>query len=1136
METITELLDKLAIKGVKLSPVDGQLKCYAPKGALTPDLREGIARYKPELIALLDGTHGGPQARTAERSSAMAKEFPLSAGQKGLYILQSLHPEMGAYNVPICFRINGPVDTGILAKAWGSVLDQFPVLTARVIEKEGTLYHRLDDDCRTTIQQRNVDFADDEEFLSFVRRQAKQPFDLNRGPLTRIELFVQDQQSPVLLLTVHHIVFDGASAAIAVKSLLAFYQQLCAGNPVRLSHELLGYEEFVAWEEAMLASAEGAAHARYWRQQLEGELPAVELPPDFPRLPSASFEGETLVEELPDDLSRSIEEFSKAHSLPASVIFLGVFQLLLHRYTNQDDIIVGMPVMGRAAQQFAEDVGYFINMVPIRARCDGRSRMIESLRALRGSMLDALYHSSYPFPLMLNKAASGRRDVNPIFLVSYAYQNFFSPTDVASLLHHQALQIESVAGIWQEGEFDLALEIFESGASSFTVHVKYNPNLYAQRTIMDVIEHYRVLLRAVSEDPHLLQHEYRILAADEERRLLHEFNDTHAEYPTGLCLHELFIDRVEAHADETAVLCGEERLTYRQLYERSRDLALYLQFEGVRPDSLVGVCMERSLEMVVALYGILQAGGAYVPLDPDYPAERLMYMLQDSGATIVLTQESLEEKLRGLVPAGTQLIAIDRRWPEIAERVAALEAAHVELRPEVRAHHLSYVIYTSGSTGRPKGVAIEHHSAATLVQWAREVYSGDELAGVLASTSICFDLSVYEIFVPLASGGTAILVRNALALADESSRKGVTLINTVPSAMEELLRLGAIPESVQTINLAGEPLSSRLVDRIYETTAVTKVYDLYGPSEDTTYSTYVLRRKSGPETIGRPIANTRIYLLDAYNQVQPMGVPGELHIAGDGLARGYLNRPEMTDEKFVANPIEPGTRMYKTGDLARWLDDGTLQYLGRIDTQVKVRGFRIELGEIEARLMEHEGVREAVVVAREDRPGEKRLVAYYTPSPEDYPEVSVSDLRAFLSERLPEYMVPAVYVPLDEMPRTPNGKLDRKALPAPEAGSVAARAYEPPQGEIENTLAAICQELLHVERVGRHDGFFELGGHSLLATQLIAKVRSQMDVELPLRTVFEGPGIAQLAQVIATAGKRKAPPIRPVDRSRFRLV
>ena len=1148
METVTEFLDQLAVKGVKLSSVAGQLKCYAPKGSLTSDVQEGISRHKAAILALLDGTNGGPQVEAVESSSATAKEFPLSAGQKGLYILQSLHPDMGAYNVPMCFRINGPDHAGLLAKAWDHVLEQFPILTARVIEKEGTLYHRLDDGCRTTIQRRHVDFADEEQFLSFLRKQAKQPFDLNRGPLTRIDLFVRDKQAPVLLLSVHHIVFDGLSVAIVLRSLFAFYRQLCEGNPVRLSHGLPGYQRFVAWEEAMLASAEGAAHARYWRQQLGGELPAVELPPDFPRRPSASFEGETLVEELPEDLSRSVLDFSKAYSLPPSVVFLGVFQLLLHRYTNQEDIIVGMPVMGRAAQQFAEDVGYFINMVPIRARCDGGTRMIDHLRTVRGSMLDALYHSMYPFPLMLSQAASGRGEVNPIFRMSYAYQNFISQTDAASWQdHQQVLGIEPVEGIWQEGEFDLALEIFESGTSSFTVHLKYNPHLYALRTITDVVEHYRVLLRAVSGNPDLFLHEYRMLADHEEERLLREFNGTHAEYPKDRCLHELFIDQVEAHADKTAVVCGEERLTYRQLYERSRDLALVLQAKGVGPDSLVGVCMERSLEMVVALYGILQAGGAYVPLDPDYPDARLDHMVRDSGAAMVLTQETLRSKLAALVATGTRLIALDTQWAEIRESVDGLKAANVALRRDVSPHHLAYVIYTSGSTGRPKGVMNEHRGVVNRLLWMQEAYRLDEDDAVLQKTPFSFDVSVWEFFWPLFTGATLVMARpeghkDPAYLADTIQRHGITTMHFVPSMLQAFLEHGEARQclSLRRVVCSGEALPSALVRRFAERLPQATLYNLYGPTEAAVDVTaWTCPATDIPEAIpiGRPIANTQIYILDRYGAPVPIGVAGELHIAGVQVARGYLNRPELTQERFVRDPFagEAGARMYKTGDLARWRDDGTIEYLGRNDFQVKLRGFRIELGEIEARITEHEAVREAVVTACEEAPGEKRLVAYYTPSA-DRPELSAADLRAFLSERLPEYVVPAVYVALDAMPLSPNGKLDRKALPAPETGAVAARAYEPPQGEIEKTLATICRELLHVERAGRHDSFFELGGHSLLATQLIAKIRSQLDVDLPLRTVFEQPSIAQLAQVIATAGKRQVPPIRPVDRSQYRLV
>ena len=416
---------------------------------------------------------------------------------------------------------------------------------------------------------------------------------------------------------------------------------------------------------------------------------------------------------------------------------------------------------------------------------------------------------------------------------------------------------------------------------------------------------------------------------------------------------------------------------------------------------------------------------------------------------------------------------------------------------------------------------IEHHSAVTLVQWASEVYSRGELGGVLASTSICFDVSVYEIFVTLANGGRILLVGNALELVNLSDKESVTLINTVPSAMEELVQLGAIPDSVQTINLAGEPLSSALVDKIYDNSSVKKVYDLYGPTEDTTYSTYILRQKNTRASIGRPIANTQIYILDQHHRVQPIGVAGELHIAGDGLARGYLNRRELTQEKFVANPFHAGTWMYKTGDRARWLEDGTIQYLGRIDTQVKIRGFRIELGEIEACLAGHPQVREAVVIAREDTPGDKRLVAYYTVEErsEGSEGVEAEALRAYVAERLPEYMVPAAYVRMESLPLTPNGKLDRKALPAPDSDAYARQRYEAPEGEMETAMAGIWAEVLKLERVGRRDNFFELGGHSLLAVRVLSRVQSQLGKQMKLTDLFVYPVLAELVRKLSAAGR-----------------
>ncbi|HEX8617331.1 MAG TPA: amino acid adenylation domain-containing protein, partial [Thermoanaerobaculia bacterium] len=1130
MEAVSEFLNELASKGVKLSAEAGQLSCYAPKGTLTSELRDGIVRYKSEIIALLEGWEQKQSTPAEDRPAARAAEFPLSAGQQGLYILQKLHPAMSAYNVPLCFRIEGEVDVELMANAWALVLEQFPILTARVIERDGALYQRLDDGCKTTLQQHAVRFDDDAALLSFVRKQAKAPFDLNDGPLTRPELFLLGERSAILLITIHHIVFDGTSAMILLGRLLSFYQQIRDGKQVRIS-ELPGYEAFVAWEEAMLAGPEGASHAAYWQQQLSGELPVLEILPELPRVISPTFEGRTLVEDLPESLASSVKAFVKEHALPPSAMFLAVFQLVLHKYSSQDEIIVGMPVMGRAAHRFAADIGYFINMVPLRTRFSDQLGLRDYLRNVQATMLDALYHSSYPFPLMLEKLEARQLRKDPVFQVSYAYQNFMKlPT---APIQHQALQVESIAGVFQEGESDLGLEIYET-ANSFTVHLKYNPDIYTAKTIRRLFAHYCELLQSVSQNPDLPLHAYSILSEEERAQLLTGFNPPRVDYSTDKCLHELFGRQVELQPAAPAVVFGNEQLTYEQLYTRSTDLALYLQSQGVGPDRLVGLCMERSLDMLVGMLGILQAGGAYVPLDPEHPDERLAYMLRDSSASILLTQQALQEKLSALLPPETRLIALDRQWPEIEAAVGELKSAGTRLERHVKPDHLAYVIYTSGSTGQPKGVAIEHHSPVTLVHWASEVYSHEELARVLASTSICFDLSVYEIFVTLANGGAIILVPNALGLVNLPSAEGVTLINTVPSAMEELVRLGAIPDSVQTVNLAGEPLSPALVDRIYTSTPVGKVYDLYGPSEDTTYSTYVLRTLNGPQTIGRPVANTEVYILDRHNQLQPAGVPGELHIAGDGLARGYLHRPELTREKFVANPFRPGTRMYKTGDLARWNDDGTLQYLGRIDTQVKVRGYRIEMGEIEARLAEHSAIQDCAVIAQ-GQGANKQLIAFYRAketTADNRVEVPSDELRAHLLRSLPDYMVPSAFVGLTAIPLNPNGKVDRRALARIDV-TLGSRAYVAPRSETEAKLTTIWADVLSIapEKIGVEDNFFELGGHSLLATQLISKIRTQMGVELPLKAVFDAGSIAELARLIARAEQSDIPPIRPVDRS-----
>jgi len=534
METVTEFLTKLASSGIKLSVEAGRLNAYAQKGTLTSGIKAGILARKAELIALLESQVQSRQPKP--------REVPLSAGQKGLYLLQKLYPEMSAYNCPVCLRIGGKINVPLLEKAWQYVLEQYPILTATVIEKEAGLFQRLADRGRAAIQQHVCDIADEEQLLALVRQESKKPFDLNRGPLARIDLFSRDAQTAILLITVHHLVFDGASAMILMRSFLTFYQQLCEGKPVVLA-ELPGYEEFVAWEEAMLASPEGESHATYWQKQLSGELPVLELLPDLPRLAQPSFEGRTLVEKLPEDLSRWVHEFTRAHSLSPSVLFFALFQLVLHKYSNQDEIIVGMPVTVRPAQRSAPDVGYFINMVPLRTRCGEQVLLKQFLRRVQGTMLDALYHSSYPFPLMIEKLASRQARKDPVFQVAYGYQNFIAQSAVSGLPQRETFRVEPIPEVAQEGDFDLSLEIFDYTAF-FSVHLKYNPDVYGEQTMRRLLGHYCELLTAVRKCPDLSVHEYSMLTERERSRILTEFNDTRRDYREGVCLHQLFAERV----------------------------------------------------------------------------------------------------------------------------------------------------------------------------------------------------------------------------------------------------------------------------------------------------------------------------------------------------------------------------------------------------------------------------------------------------------------------------------------------------------------------------------------------------------------------------------------------------------------
>jgi amino acid adenylation domain-containing protein len=750
-----------------------------------------------------------------------------------------------------------------------------------------------------------------------------------------------------------------------------------------------------------------------------------------------------------------------------------------------------------------------VNFLPIRVRLSGQTSFSKFAHAVKDTVLDAYDHQKYTYGTLVQKLKLPRVLGRPP-LISAMFNIDKSGFDVFGF---EQLDFQVTYNAKRRVNFDLFFNLIQT-ETSLEVECEYNSDLFDNETIVQWLTSFETLIEAIVTDDCTPVDFLPLISKKERQMILVEWNKTEAAYPREKTLHALLAEQTQRIPNAIALTHENGRLTYRELDRRANQLANRLRTLGVGPNVLVGVCLFRSVEMVVGLLGILKAGGAYVPMDPEYPHDRLAFMLQDAGARVLLTEKRL---LTSLPPHAARVICLDSEWLDIAK-----ESDNPPIVPMV-ATELAYIIYTSGSTGRPKGVQIEHRSVVAFATWARRVFTDEEFAGVMFSTSICFDLSVFELFVTLVNGGKVILAKNVLELPTLPTASEVRLVNTVPSAIAELARTNGIPRSVITVNLAGEPLAQSLVDKLYTDYFVQRVYDLYGPTETTTYSTYTLRQRGGKTTIGRPIANTRIHILDLHHQPTPIGVPGELHIGGIGLARGYHNQPELTAESFISDPfeMETGSRLYKTGDMARYLADGNIEYVGRLDHQVKIRGIRIELSEIESVLATHPSVRKAVVVARADVHGDKQLVTYMT-GKNGVPPKS-SELRNLLKSKLPEYMMPAAFVTLEQFPLTPNGKVDRKALPMPEFESAAGQ-FVPPSTPTEETLAKIWCEVLGLKQVGIRDNFFDLGGHSLLSIRLLHKINLVLKLDLPVRSLFQNPTIEDLVKSLPAQRKKERKP------------
>ena len=1039
-----------------------------------------------------------PPLAPAARGAAV----PLSFAQQRLWILDQLEPGLPVYNVPVAVSINGRLDVVALEKSLNEVVRRHEALRTSFEVRGGLPVQTIAAALTLTLPLTDLS-ARPEEARRLAAEEARRRFDLAAGPLVRARLFRLGEEEHALVLTLHHIVSDGWSLEILVREVAALYEGFVAGVAPALPELPVQYADYAVWQRDWLRGEVLERQLAYWRARLAGAPSGLELPSSRRRPAVQTFEGGSLPFELPPRMSEALKTLSRGERATLFMTLLAAFKTLLHRYTGEEDLLVGTVAANRGHAGIEHLVGFFVNTLVLRTDFSNDPNFRDALARVREVVLGAYAHQDVPFERLVEELQPERNlSLSPLFQVLFAFRHGQERPPEVPGLSINFMQIETGTA-----KFDLALLMSED-ERGLTGTLEYNRTLFEEAAMARMLEHFRALLEGVTADPDRPVSRHTLLTAG-ERRLLSEWNDTRAAYERDLCLHELFEAQAARTPDAEAVVCGEERLTYRALDERANRLARRLRRLGVREEVVVGVFMDRVPEMLVGLLAVLKAGGAYLPLDPAYPKERMAFMLADVRARALLTQEHLA----GRLPAHDGTVVL-------LKGDGAEYAGESAMRPARRAmpRNLAYLIYTSGSTGRPKGVAIEHRNVVAFLAWARAAFSDEEMSDVLATTSVCFDVSVFELFAPLSRGGRVRLAGNALdLLAPDANVRRSKIINVVPSVMSEVLRAADLPPSVRTVNLPGEAVPESLVEQLYRQSNVERVLNLYGPSEDTTFSTVALCEPGagrGP-TIGRPIANKRVYLLDKHLNPVPVGLVGEAYTAGAGLARGYYDRPALTAERFVPDPFsaEPGARMYRTGDLARHLPGGELDYLGRTDNQVKVRGFRVELGEVEAALRRHEAVGEAVAaVARAEASEDKRIVAYVVARPEARPRAD--ELLSFLRGQLPEYMLPSAIALIDALPLQPNGKINRRALPPVGGlpGASAGEADAAPRDELELTIADVWREVLGVAEVGVRDNFFsDLGGHSLLAVQAVLKLRERLGTHVSFVDMFQFPTVSSLA-------------------------
>ncbi|MBZ5490384.1 MAG: amino acid adenylation domain-containing protein [Acidobacteriia bacterium] len=1058
--------------------------------------------------------------------------FPASFAQQRLWFIDQLIPGKATYNIPGALRIRGKLDVDVLEKALQEIARRHETLRTRFVAVRGEPQQVIEDQVNVRLQILDLTgIAGEEEreaeAMRLAREEAQQPFDLQQAPLMRGKLLWLGGLNHVLLFTMHHIISDAWSMGVLIGEVSVLYDVFSGGRSSPLPELPIQYADYTVWQRECLEGGMLERQLAYWKQQLAG-VSMLQLATDRPRPTSQSQRGTVCEFVIEVNVTSQLKKLAQEQGATLFMVLLAAFQALLCRYTCQYDIAVGTPIAGRSSSDTERLIGFFVNTLVLRVDLSGTPSFIELLQRVRKVTLEAYAHQDISFEKLVEVISPERNlGSTPLFQVMIGLQN--APQ---SDLRLGAAELQPFSNFDNgTSKFDLLLQLGEDGTGKLAAALQYNTDLFAAASIGRMIDHYRALLTSIVTNPSQSIDVLPLMAANERKQVIEEWNRTTVEFPRRKCLPGLIEEQAARTPEAMAVEYETVQLRYHELNARANQLAWRLKELGVGPETRVGVMVERSLEMVIGLLGVLKAGAAYVPLDPDYPPERLSYMFESSQVKVLLTQQRLRQQLSHV--AGPVLV-LDGAEEQRRITEQKTENPDVNLLPE----NLAYIIHTSGSTGRPKGVMNTHGGLLNRLLWMQEEYRLKSEDVVLQKTPFSFDVSVWEFFWPLMEGAKLVVARPGghqdpgylAALIEEQQ---ITTLHFVPSMLAVFLDEERLKQcrSLRRVVCSGEVLPAELARRCLAGMPWAELHNLYGPTEaaiDVTYWKCMAEDSHSSVPIGKPIANIRVYVVDEGMEAVPVGVPGELCLAGVGLARGYWDRGDLTAEMFVPDGLSgrSGERLYRTGDLARWLEDGNLEFLGRADHQVKIRGFRVELGEIEAALEEHDSVRQAVVIAREDTTGEKRLVAYVVIEAVDNNNdqqstewLWMNSLREYLQAKLPEYMVPALFVQLHEFELDFNGKIDRRALTAISTQTMRRdEAYVAPRTPQEKFLAELWADILRVERVGIHDNFFRLGGHSLSITQVIARIREALSLELPVQAMFEQPTIAALAKKLQDAG------------------